>query len=35
MEKHSEFYEEGIADFATIDWAITETEGLKWGRLPL
>ena len=28
-------YEEGIADFATIDWAITEIGGFKWGRLPL
>ena len=26
-------YEEGIADFATIDWAMKEIEDLEWGHL--
>ena len=28
-------YEEGIADFATIDWAMTELGGFEWGQIHL
>ena len=35
MEKHCEFIEEGFADVATIDWAMTEIGGFRMGPFTL